>query len=97
MLINGWKIYFLKRLFGQQRRALRTEVKRLKATLPLEDYVHHPTVKLYAATMQAIKEKIPADPFASHFALTGPLKKFGRVKRWGFQSISVIFPGIQSP
>lgn len=83
MLINGWKIYFLKRLFGQQRQALRAEVKRLKATLPPEDYVRHPKVKLYAATMQAIKAKIPADPFASHFALTGPLKKFGRVKKMG--------------
>ncbi|WP_299406132.1 type II toxin-antitoxin system YhaV family toxin [Acaryochloris sp. IP29b_bin.148] len=83
MLINGWKIYFLKRLFGQQRRELQAEVKRLKATLSPEDYVRHPTVKLYAAIMRAIKEKIPMDPFAVSFALTGPLKKFGRVKKMG--------------
>ena len=83
MLINSWEIYFLKRLFGKQRRDLRAEVKRLKATLPPEDYTRHPQVKLYAATMRAIKEKIPVDPFASSFVLTGPLKKFGRVKKMG--------------
>ena len=61
-------------------------MKRLKATLPPEEYLRHPTVKLYAAVMQAIKEKIPVDPFASYFALTGPLRKFGRVKKMGIPS-----------
>ncbi|NJK41497.1 MAG: type II toxin-antitoxin system YhaV family toxin [Acaryochloridaceae cyanobacterium SU_2_1] len=83
MLINGWNIYFLKRLFGKQRRDLRAEVKRLKEILPPDDYLRHPTVKLYAAIMQAIKEKIPVDPFTSRFSLTGPLKKFGQVKMMG--------------
>ncbi|NJM67329.1 MAG: type II toxin-antitoxin system YhaV family toxin [Acaryochloris sp. RU_4_1] len=83
MLINGWEVYFLRRLFGKQRRDLQAEVKRLKATLPYDDYVRHPTVKLYAAIMRAIKEKIPVDPFASNFVLTGPLKKFSRVKKMG--------------
>jgi toxin YhaV len=32
---------------------------------------------------EEIKEKIPLDPFASHFALTGALKHYGRVKKMG--------------
>ncbi|MGB3295312.1 MAG: type II toxin-antitoxin system YhaV family toxin [Phormidesmis sp.] len=86
MLINGWRIYFLKRLFGQQRRDLREEVQRLKAKLPREDYVRHPTVKLYAAIMRSIRESIPADPLASRFALTGSLKQYSRVKKMGIPS-----------
>ncbi|HEY9824693.1 MAG TPA: type II toxin-antitoxin system YhaV family toxin [Stenomitos sp.] len=81
MVINGWHIYFVRGLFGQQRRDLQMQVRDLKRTLTPEQYLKHPTVKLYAAIMTAIKEKIPADPYASHFALTGPLKKYGRVKK----------------
>lgn len=33
--------------------------------------------------MVVIKEKIPEDPFASRFALSGSLKKYGRVKKMG--------------
>ena len=83
MVINGWHIYFVKRLFGKQRRDLQAEVRELKQTLAPEKYRQHPTVKLYTAMMIAIKEKIPADPFASHFVLTGPLKKYSRVKKMG--------------
>ena len=83
MLINGWKIYFLKRLFGEQHRDLRKEVRELKQTLTPEAYRRHPTVKLYAAIMRAIKELIPADPLASRFALTGSLKRYSRVKKMG--------------
>ncbi|MEO0519131.1 MAG: type II toxin-antitoxin system YhaV family toxin [Cyanobacteria bacterium P01_A01_bin.116] len=83
MMINGWRIYFLRRLFGQQRQDLRAEVRRLKEKLSNEEYVRHPTVKLYVAIMRAVKEIIPADPLASRFALTGPLKRYGRVKKMG--------------
>jgi toxin YhaV len=83
LIINGWRIYFLKRLFGKQRRDLQAEVRQLKNTLPSEEYRTHSTVKLYTAIMVAIKEKIPLHPFASHFALTGALKKYGRVKKMG--------------
>ncbi len=83
MIVNGWRIYFIKRLFGQQRRDLQVEVRKLKNTLPTEAYRTHSTVKLYRAIMVAIKEKIPLDPFASHFALTGALKHYGRVKKMG--------------
>jgi toxin YhaV len=83
VIVNGWRIYFLKRLFGKQRRDLQSEVRELKKTLPLEKYGHHPKVKLYIAIMVAIKEKIPLDPFADPFVLTGPLKRYGRVKKMG--------------
>lgn len=83
MVINGWRIYFVKRLFGKQRRDLQAQVRQLKKTLSPEGYQQHSQVKLYAAVMTVIKEKIPLAPFATHFALSGPLKKYGRVKKMG--------------
>ena len=83
MKIDGWTIYFLRRYFGPQRQELRAEVRRLKQELAPDAYVRHPTVKLYAAVMRSIKEQVPVDPFASQFALTGPLRKYGRVKKMG--------------
>jgi toxin YhaV len=83
LIVNGWQIYFIKRLFGKQRRDLQVEVRELKKSLSAEEYRTHSTVKLYTAIMVAIKEKIPLDPFASHFALTGALKNYGRVKKMG--------------
>jgi toxin YhaV len=83
VIVNGWRIYFVERLFEQQRRDLQAEVRQLRRSLRPEKYLRHPTVKLYAAIMTAIKEKIPLDPYASHFALTGSLKKYGRVKKMG--------------
>ena len=43
----------------------------------------HPQVKLLAAVMEGIKERIAADPYASRFALTGPLRRYGRLKGLG--------------
>lgn len=82
-MINGWRIYFLKRLFGKQRRDLQAEVRSLKEKLPQAEYRRHPTVKLYAGVMRAIRERIPADPLASRFALSGSLKRYSRVKKMG--------------
>lgn len=98
MIRNGWRIYFIKRLFGAQRRELQAEVRRLKKTLPAEDYFTHATVKLYTAIMVAIKEKIPDDPFAEHFALSGSLKKYGRVKKMGLPNrYRLFFRVLQTP
>lgn len=83
MIINGWRIYYLKRLFGKQRRDLQVQVRGLKKTLTPEEYQTHDIVKLYTAVMAVIKEKIPLDPRAGHFALTGFLKRYGRVKKMG--------------
>lgn len=97
MMINGWKLYFVQRLFGEQYQHLRHEVRHLKQTLSQEDYSRHPTVKLYAAVMRAIKELIPSDPFAARFALTGPLKRYGRVKKMGLPNrYRLFFRAIQT-
>lgn len=98
MIRNGWQIYFIKRLFGKQRRDLQAEVHRLKKTLPSEDYFTHAKVKLYTAIMVAIKERIPEDPFAEHFALSGSLKKYGRVKKMGLPNrYRLFFRTLQTP
>jgi toxin YhaV len=98
VIVNGWRIYFVKRLFGKQRRDLQVEVRELKQTLSLEKYLKHPKVKLYTAIMKAIKEKIPLDPYASHFALTGSLKKYSRVKKMGLpERYRLFFRAIKTP
>lgn len=98
MIRNGWQIYFIKRLFGKQRRDLQAEVRCLKEILPAEDYFTHAKVKLYTAIMVAIKEKIPEDPFAEHFALSGSLKKYGRVKKMGLPNrYRLFFRALQTP
>ncbi len=76
LIRNGWEIYFHQRLFGEQRQKLRERVKKLKAELPESDYLTHPDVKLLAAVMAGIKEKIVVDPISSQFALTGSLHWF---------------------
>jgi toxin YhaV len=98
LIRNGWRIYFIKRLFGKQRRDLQAEVRHLKKTLPPEDYYSHATVKLYTAIMVAIKERIPENPFAEHFALSGSLKKYGRVKKMGLPNrYRLFFRALQTP
>jgi toxin YhaV len=97
VVVNGWRIYFVRRLFGKQRRDLQAEVRQIKKSLSPEKYLKHPTVKLYAAIMVAIKEKIPVDPYASHFALTGSLKKYGRVKKMGLPERYRLFFRAENP
>ncbi|MBD2435350.1 type II toxin-antitoxin system YhaV family toxin [Nostoc sp. FACHB-110] len=80
---NGWEIYFHPQLFGHQYQELFERVSRLQEQLPESEYKTHATVKLFAAITVAIETKIPADPFASYFALTGALKRYGRVKKMG--------------
>jgi toxin YhaV len=83
LIRNGWEIYFHRKLFGEQRRQLRERVKHLKAELPEVDYRRHPDVKLLAAVMAGIKEKIVLDPMATQFTLTGSLRRYGRMKGMG--------------
>lgn len=83
LIRNGWEIYFYRQLFGEQRRQLRERVKQLKVELPEADYLSHPDVKLLATVMVGIKEKIASDPLAAHFALTGSLRRYGRMKGMG--------------
>jgi toxin YhaV len=80
---NGWEIYFHRDLFGEQRRQLKEQVSQLKANLPHQEFVKHATVKLLAAVMAGIKEKIVLDPFAPQFTLKGSLRHYGRLKGMG--------------
>jgi toxin YhaV len=80
---NGWEVYFHPKLFGTQYQELFERVSFLREHLPDAEYKTHTTVKLFAAITVAIETKIPFDPFASYFALTGSLKQYGRVKKMG--------------
>lgn len=86
LIRNGWEIYFHQQLFGAQRRELRERVKQLKVELSEAEYITHPDVKLLATIMVGIKEKIVLDPLAAQFALTGSLKRYGRMKGMGLPS-----------
>lgn len=80
---NDWEIYFHPQLFLTQYQELVERVSDLREKLPEGEFKTHTTVKLFAAITVAIETKIPSDPFASHFALTGELKRYGRVKKMG--------------
>ena len=80
---HGWTIAFQPQLFARQYAELKAEVKRLKQELDPQSFVQHPQVKLLAAVMEGIKERIAADPYASRFALSGPLRRYGRLKGLG--------------
>ncbi|BBD65368.1 hypothetical protein NIES4072_09570 [Nostoc commune NIES-4072] len=80
---NGWEVYFHPQLFGTQYQELFERVSHLREQLPEAEYKTHATVKLFAAITVAIETKISSDPFASHFALTGALKRYGRMKKMG--------------
>ncbi len=83
LICNGWEIFFHAQLFGQQYQQLRDRVTLLKQRLPDAEFKTHATVKLFAAITVGIEVKIPSDPFASHFALTAALKRYGRMKKMG--------------
>ncbi len=80
---HGWEIVFQPHLFARQYEQLKAEVKRLKQELDQQSYLQHPQVKLQAAVMEGIKERIAADPHAARFGLTGPLRRYGRLKGLG--------------
>ncbi|MFN7899902.1 MAG: type II toxin-antitoxin system YhaV family toxin [Synechococcaceae cyanobacterium] len=58
---HGWEIAFQPQLFALQVAELKAEVKRLRQELDPQAFVQHPQVKLLAAVMEGIKERIPAD------------------------------------
>lgn len=85
MICNGWQIYFHP-VFFQQWQTLLSEVKKLRTKLDSEQFTRHPQAKLLKAIDVGIKEKISLDPLASHFALTGSLRRFSRLKKMGLPS-----------
>lgn len=95
---NEWEIYFHPQLFGVQYQELLNRVEDLREKLSEADFNTHATVKLFAAITVAIETKIPNDPFASYFALTGALKRYGRVKKMGLpQRYRLFFRAFDTP
>lgn len=80
---QGWEIYFHPELFDLQYQELLARVQTLKNNLNPDDYKTHATVKLFMAVTIGIEEKIASEPFAAHFALTGTLKRYSRIKKMG--------------
>jgi toxin YhaV len=80
---HGWEIAFQPHLFARQYAELKAEVRRLRQELDPQAFAAHPQVKLLAAVMEGIKARIAADPHASRFALSGPLRRYGRLKGLG--------------
>lgn len=66
-----------------QYEQLKAEAKRLQQELDQQSFLQHPQVKLLAAVMEGIKERIAADPYASRFALTDLLRRYGRLRGLG--------------
>jgi toxin YhaV len=79
---HGWTIFFYTD-FRLQWEDLTAKVVKLKSRLDPQDFVTHPNVKLLKAIDSGIRDKIAADPFATHFALRKPLNKYGRLKKMG--------------
>ena len=80
---HGWEVAFQPQLFARQYAELKAEVRRLKQELNPQKFAQHPQVKLLAAVMEGIKERIAADPSASRFDVTGPLRRYGRLMGLG--------------
>ncbi|MEA5599432.1 type II toxin-antitoxin system YhaV family toxin [Rivularia sp. UHCC 0363] len=95
---NGWEIYFHPQLFGVQYQELLNRVADLREKLPEAEFKTHATVKLFAAITVAIETKIPNDPRANYFALTGALKRYRRVKKMGLpQRYRLFFRAFDTP
>ncbi|NJM23893.1 MAG: type II toxin-antitoxin system YhaV family toxin [Richelia sp. RM2_1_2] len=95
---NEWEIYFHPQLFGVQYQELLDRVSYLRNKLPEDEFKTHATVKLFAAITVAIETKIPSDPKHSYFALTGALKRYGRVKKMGLpQRYRLFFRAFDTP
>jgi toxin YhaV len=83
LVCQGWDIVFHPQLFGLQYQELVARVDQLRNNLNPTDFKTHSTVKLFAAITIGVESKIPSDPLASHFALTGNLKYYSRMKKMG--------------
>lgn len=60
---------------------LKEQVKRLKASLPPDQFVQHEIVKFAARVRKADQEIIPQDPNNKEYQLRGVLRKFRRYKQ----------------
>jgi toxin YhaV len=82
LVVNGWTLLYHP-VFGARYSELRSEVRRLKAALPPDEFVRHPLVKLVAAIRRLVLEIVPRDPDAPEFRLHAGLAKFRRAKGRG--------------
>lgn len=82
LIRRGWKIYFHP-LFNEQYKKLRSKTSQIKSKRSESDFKKHSEVKLFAALVTLINEKIPNDPLGAEFALSGTLKRFSRAKGMG--------------
>ncbi len=80
--INGWLVLALPEV---ERRyvELRRRVLELRQRLAEEDYLRHPTVRLFASVLRLLTSTIPEAPDAPEFKLEGSLGKFRRAKKHG--------------
>ena len=69
---HGWEIWFGE-LFDARWRALREQVKHLKATLDAKAFQAHPDAKRFAALVNIVHEVVPSDPAAPQFLLGNTL------------------------
>lgn len=81
-IYKGWKIDYHP-LFWSQYNSLVEEVKKLKQKLERDKFSTHSKTKLLKRIREIIEEKIPNNPNASYFRLTGDLKGYNRVKKMG--------------
>ena len=91
---QGWSLWFTE-LFDTRWRQLRARVKQLKATLDEPAFNAHPDVKLFAALVNIVRERVPADPDAPQFLLGNTLgaqhRGWRRVKGNGLPSRMRVF------
>ena len=91
---QGWSLWFTE-LFDTRWRQLRARVKQLKATLDEPAFNAHPDVKLFAALVNIVHERVPADPDAPQFLLGNTLgaqhRGWRRVKGNGLPSRMRVF------
>lgn len=91
----GWTMtnnYILRahEFFANRVDVLKEQVKKLKQTLPPEEFVQHEVVKLAARVRNATIEVIPQDPNRPEYLLSGDLRKYRRYKQ-GLQRYRIIF------
>lgn len=79
---NGWLV-LLWPTVAQRYEELRAEARHLKASLPADEYVRHPTVKLAAAISRLVTQIVPQGPNAPEYRLRGSLAGFRRAKGHG--------------
>ena len=84
--------YILKahEFFANRVDVLKKQVKKLKQTLPSEEFVQHEIVKLAVGVRKSTIEIIPQDPNRREYLLSGDLKKYRRYKQ-GLQRYRIMF------